>query len=56
MFDELNFREARIGLKGAAILAAASAGIYAFVKYGGQGAVYVIAGITLGFLVHEFMK
>lgn len=50
MYDELNFRESRLGFKGVAAIAIASAGVYALIAYGGELGLGLIAGATVGYL------
>lgn len=51
MDQDLAFREARIGWRGIAWLAAVSIGVYAGVYFGGLPAATALGGLTVGYLV-----
>lgn len=54
--DDLAFRQARLGWRGIAGLAAAGIGTYALVAHYGVAGAALIAGLTIGYLVARLTK
>lgn len=56
MYEELNFRESRLGVKGIVWVAVASAAVYALIAYGGGIGLGLVAGLPAGYLVARCTK